>query len=174
MFLAGGANGGISKPEAWDELRATSDGKIGFAVYVDAMNELPTSWKQWDCHAQITGAWGHFNLVIIELALYKVALKRFPNAAWFVFVSGDSVPVKSAETFITPPFNESCVGFWPVWELEPDVHEHSQWKAMRRHDAQLVVQHCTSEYMHAAKIKHDALRTRHGCCGIPAPGEKHE
>ena len=48
----------------------------------------------------ITTAWADVSIVQAELLMYQTSIKRYPNAKTFLFVSGDSVPIISADDLL--------------------------------------------------------------------------
>ena len=46
-------------------------------------------------------AWGSHTLCIAHQAMLRVGLKRHPDAAWFMLVSGDSIPIISAKQLMS-------------------------------------------------------------------------
>jgi hypothetical protein len=61
----------------------------------------PEHEAKYQVETSIPTSWSGTSLVYAELYLYHTAIVRYPNVEHFLFVSGDSVPIQSAQDMLT-------------------------------------------------------------------------
>ncbi len=172
------------RQDVWHEWAKNST-DVGFAGYVEdhARFEQQCSAEEWSywrpflCPLQSSSAWGHFSLVLAELAALRWAKEGFAGAQWFYVVSGDSIPTKSVESFVQgPPDGASIVGF--AEDLPPTValngwqlHEHSQWKVLSKKHVTLLVDRLVSRDKTLEEWKACAMEQKRASCCADVPDE---
>lgn len=134
----------------WNEwLRQTH--RIGAVVHAKTQCPVGHWFHEYCIHTQDT-AWASPLLVRAELALYAEARNRYPNAEYFVFLSGDSVPlfyprstrhaIRHAQSTVLYEDEPDEWGHGPRWQSSTSAgvpRVGHQWKVLLREHVDLLL-----------------------------------
>ena len=183
ILIVAGGSGGVTQPAIWRQLRADSQGRLDFVVYLTQEGPTQPAWisaRAIDIPKlePMTG-WGSAGIALAMQRMVRVALRVYPNARRFLTTSGDSIPVRPAAEYRVDMLDtrmghsrselaiHSCCAepFFPGRWVSG-----SQWMLLTRRDAVAISEYDFSWFqtwqVHAAAREGRSL-PEHKCYAIP-------